>query len=360
MATRRIPGGWPAAMAVLATASLLGAGCSSGDAVDGRSVDATEVFDDCATETSGPAVLIGFDAATGEQQWTRMTGESAFAADAEGLLIALGTSGMTAYDAASGHALWCRPGSASPGPRPAIVDGLMAVTERGRAAAIDLHSGEERWSVPIQSGRSPEIGTDGSSFVYISGGPLRRPQEAPEMPFAVDARLDVHTGEAVEGPPERPWLQQQQGENVVTIEEPPEGGGFNVVVVSDPTGAERWRVSTPFTTDVLLDRDLVVISSLGAGSSRVTAYSVGDGSVLWAADADTPRIFAAGDLVLVDGPGSLTALAHGDGRELWSGRYENPGRGGRYTETGWFEGVAVSSDGGSGAGLLVAAEPYRD
>jgi outer membrane protein assembly factor BamB len=354
---------WPAAMVAAGLALGLGlAGCAtSGSSGSLEDRGPTDDWDDCAAATTGPASVMGLDPATGEERWARLAGDATGVLDAEGLLLVAQTDQLVAYDPSTGAAAWCRPGATGTGPRPAVAGGVLAVMGDGRLAGVDVRTGETRWSVPLTASPSAEIGTDGSNFVVIDGGPLQRPQEDPTLAFAVAARVDAATGAPVEGPATHAWLQQQEGDAVVTIEER-ECPGIDDIVGTDPvTGAERWSVCVPFLGATVLDRSVVFTAGVGQRAARVTARDAVTGAVLWEADAQgIPTIFVTGDLVLVGGRAHLVALSRSDGHELWSADFDTPGRGGTRTEPGYFSAVAVSADGTSAAGLLAASEPYRD
>jgi outer membrane protein assembly factor BamB len=242
-----------------------------------------------------------------------------------------------------------------------VADGLLAVMSEGQLAGVDVRTGATRWSVPLVAAAGAEVGTDGSTFVVISGGPLKRPQEDPTLAFTVAARVDAATGAPVDGPATHAWLQQQEGDAVVTIEER-DCGGIDDVVGSDPvTGAERWSVCVPLMGGAVLDGGVVFTAGVGQRGARVTARDAVTGSVLWEADPQgLPTVFVAGDLVLVGGRAHLIALSRTDGSEVWSADFDTPGKGGTHTEPGYFDAVALSADGSAAAGLLIATEPHRD
>jgi outer membrane protein assembly factor BamB len=176
------------------------------------------------------------------------------------------------------------------------------------------------------------------------------------LAVAVIARLDAVTGDVREGPSEAPWLQQADARTAVTIT-----SDFSEIVVTDPVPrAERWRTSTPFQTSVLLDGDLVLVSSLGVQRTRAVAYSVADGSIVWEAEVPSPSILLSGDLVVSGRADDLVALDRATGRQLWEVHYETPGRPEKYSEAGWVPAISTSSGGETAAGVIVATEPYRD
>lgn len=360
LATRRR---WPAAVAAAGLVLGVGlAGCGpSGTSGSLEDRGPADDWDDCAAATTGPASVMGFDPATGEERWARLAGDARGVIDTEGLLLVAQAGRLVAYDPASGAAVWCRPGATGTGPRPAVAGGLVAVMGDERLAGVDVRTGETRWTVPLTVGPAAEVGTDGVSFVVISGGPLVRPQEDPTLAFSVAARVDAATGAPIDGPATHPWLQQQEGDAVVTIEERDCAGIADVVARDAVTMAERWSVCTPLMGAAVLDGGVVFVAGVGQRGARVTAYDAVTGSVLWEADPQgIPNVFVAGELVLVGGRGHLVALSRTDGHEVWSADFDTPGRGGTRTEPGYFDSVAVSTDGSAAAGLIIASEPHRD
>ncbi len=335
----------------LAGLAVLVTGCGN-DARNSPSV----AFDDCATTTSGPASIVGFDPETGEQRWTRLAGAARFSdIDVAGVLVAFG-SRTIGYDPATGQALWCRAGSRFGSMKPATVEGNFVVITGDAVESVDATTGQTIWSTDVDAPSDAELVSDGSQIVVTSGSILRRPAEAPEMPKAVIARLDARTGAMVDGPDEEPWLEQGDENSAVVITE-----SFNTVVVSDPaTGQERWRVSNPFTTSVILDGDLLFVSRLGSGDSKVTAHAASDGAVVWESTIPGPSVFVSGDIVFSAQQAGLVALDRGSGRLLWDATFDTIGRDERYSEPGWFAAVAVSEDGSAAAGSMIAAEPYND
>jgi outer membrane protein assembly factor BamB len=358
---------WPKAKAMAVVAGVVGlglglAGCgTSGSSGSREARRPTDDRDDCAAASTGPAAVMGFDPATGEERWSRLAGDASGVTDAAGLLLVAQAGQLVAYDPATGAAAWCRPGANVAGPRPAIAGGVLAVVGAGRLEGVDVQTGETRWSVPVDASPGAEIATDGSTFTVIAGGPLKRPQEDPTLAFAVVTRVDALTGAPVDGPPTHAWLQQQEGDAIVTIEERDCPGIDDVVGSDSATGAERWSVCVPLMGAVVLDRGVVFTAGVGQRGSRVTARDAVTGDVVWEADPQgIPTIFVAGDLVLVGGQAHLVALSRFDGSEVWSADFDTPGRGGTRTEPGYFDSVAVSADGTAAAGLIVAAEPHRD
>lgn len=353
---------WSAALLAAGLGLAVLGGCgTSGTSGSPEGRGATDDWDDCASATTGPASVMGFDPTTGEERWARLAGEAGGVIDAEGLLLVAQTGQLVAYDPSTGAAVWCRPGATGTGPRPAVAGDVLAVMGDGQLVGVDVRTGGTRWSVPLVAGPGAEIGTDGSTFVVISGGPLVRPQEDPTLAFSVAARVDAATGVPVQGPATHPWLQQQQGDDVVTIEERDCAGIADVVASDAATGAERWSVCTPLMGAAVLDRGVVFVAGAGQRGARVTAYDAVTGSVVWEADPQgIPNIFVSGDLVVVGGRAHLVALSRTDGHELWSADFDSPGRGGTRTEPGYFDSVAVSADGSAAAGVIIASEPHRD
>ena len=332
-------------------------GCGSGEpdlAAEGSG------FDDCATSTTGPASIVGVDPATGEQRYHRLAGGRGQALAVDGVLVAAGPEGYAGYDPATGQALWCLPAGDGGGPirvsdQPMVVGDLFIRTSGGRAEGVDVHTGQIRWSTPVPSGQGANIEVHGEEVVVLGErvGSWPYPED---MRQAVLIRLDGRTGAPVEGSPDEAWLVQRTSDSTLVILD-----SFDTFVVSDPDGTERWRASTPLTSSIVLDDDLVLVGSVGGRGARVQALSTVDGSTVWEnPDVDGIRLFVEDDTVYVAGRERLVALDRSTGSLRFQASYETQGRGGPTSEPGYFSGLAASPDGTSVAAVLVAAEPHRD
>jgi outer membrane protein assembly factor BamB len=341
--------------AIVGVASVV-TGCGS------DSVDATDspAFDDCASSTEGPASIVGFDPQTGDQRWHRLAGSRGSALDVDGVLVAAGGEGYTGYDPATGLALWCLPVGDGVGPsrisdQPMVVGDLFIRTAGGRAEGVDAHTGQVRWSTPVPSGQGANIEVHGGEVVVLGErvGTWPYPED---MRQVVLARLDGRTGEPVEGLLDEAWLLQRTADTTLVILD-----SFSTFVVSNPDGTERWRSTTPLTHGVVLDDDLVLVASLGDRGARIQALSSVDGTTVWEdPDVNGIRMFVVGDTVYVGGRESLVALDRATGGPRFQASYETLGRGGRFSEPGYFDGLASSPDGTALAGVLLATEPHRD
>jgi outer membrane protein assembly factor BamB len=361
MSTATVRSGRPLLAAAVVALAVSACGGSNGHEADTEATgDAVAAFDDCATAETGPASILGFDPQTGEQRYQRLAGSRTSALSVDGVLVASGGEGVAGYDPATGAALWCLPTGSTGGPYPntdlpLVVDDLFIRTTGGRAEGIDAHTGEVRWSTPVPADQHATIAVRGGQVVVLGErvGSWPFPED---MRQAVLARLDGRTGEPVEGPADEPWLlQRDAGSSLVILE------SMSTFAVSGADGAERWRGSASLMTSVLLDGDLVLVSSVGDRGEQVRALSAADGTTVWeAGDVHGIRMFLAGDTVFVAGRESLVALDRATGEQRFHASYETIGRGGRFTEAGYFDDVAVSADGAGGAGLLVASEPHRD
>jgi outer membrane protein assembly factor BamB len=348
-------GAWVVVVAIVGVASVV-TGCGS------DSVDATDrpAYDDCASSTNGPASIVGIDPETGDQRWHRLAGSRGSALDVDGVLVAAGGEGYAGYDPATGQALWCLPAGDGVGPgrvsdQPMVVDDLFVRTTGGRAEGVDAHTGEVRWSTPVPSGQGANIEVHGGEVVVLGErvGTWPYPED---MRQVVLARLDGRTGEPVEGLSDEAWLLQRTADTTLVILD-----SFSTFVVSDPDGTERWRSTTPLTHGVVLDDDLVLVASLGDRGARIQALSSVDGTTVWEdPDVNGIRMFVVGDTVYVGGRESLVALDRATGATRFEASYETLGRGGRFSEPGYFDGLASSPDGTALAGVLLATEPHRD
>jgi outer membrane protein assembly factor BamB len=342
-------------------------------------------YDDCAAEAGGPGAMLGVEAASGELRWTRLVGSANASISSAGstLLRLEPGGGLTAFDAATGAARWCRDG----GPwdnlqLPASVatgDGFVVVyAPTGELAAVDVATGAQRWSAEAVSehGARVEI-TDGLVLVTAPERNATTRDQPPDTTEPVYGAFDLTTGEPVAygseidrgdgaGPP--PQANAEGLELTTARTATPWEQTFTVTDATNDT--QLWS-RTMHSVGAYLDRGLVLVvdqsGTASPGNPHMTdttliALRAADGTEQWratiAAAAPFPQV--SGDLVLWTVGSQIHAFDRSTGESLWVVDHGSPGRGGDDSESGSFRGFATSDDGTVVAGYIPAEPPYRD
>jgi outer membrane protein assembly factor BamB len=342
-------------------------------------------YDDCAGDAGGPGAILGVDTASGELRWTRLVGSATASIGTAGstLLRVEPGGGLTAFDAATGSARWCRDG----GPwnnlqMPASVatkDGQVVVyAPTGELAALDLATGAERWSAKAVSehGARVEI-TDGLVLVTAPERSATYVGQAPDTTDPLYGAFDLATGASVDFGSE---IDRGDGAGP-----PPQGNdeGFELTtartgtpweqtftVTDTASGTQLWT-RTMRSIGAYLDRDLVLVvdqpGTASPGNPHMTdttliALRAADGTEQWQATipAAAPFPQVSGDFVLWTVGSQIYAFDRSTGTSLWVVDHGSPGRGGDDSESGSFRGFATSDDGTVVAGYIAAEPPYRD
>ncbi len=351
-------------------ASACGGGGAGGDLVDGG----------CGTDPPGPASLVGFDTATGDEAWQRPVGAAEGAATLDGAVVVRGRSVMRGYDSATGALRWCARVSAPSSPdrttEVVTIADQVAILTGADLATFDAVSGAERWRVPIDGS---EAGLIGGPYVWVTD---RGAQPGLRFVFDVDGQaLDQVPlpPPSASAPGFAPAVRQLAGFTLHTESRGGDGAPdpadetrqeLSVRVATD-TG-DAWMAVVPGFVAALAPHPdgvaVVVIDQTGGtgvigdrARSQATAYAAGDGRELWTTPLEgTPSIIhGASDALLVIPDGSsVIALDSATGTEVWSADHGSPGRGGQFSAAGSYR--LFGGDGSVVAGLIVAERPYTD
>lgn len=205
-------------------------------------------------------VAYAMDAGTGEEIWSAEAGNVTFPppALAEGRLVYLHEAGLLVLDATTGQELW-RGGVARIAWSVAVASGVILASTEGESQfgggqlhAVDLETGEERWSFTGDDGvRSLQPVAVAAETVYVSG-----------MTGAFSA-LDLETGEVRWQ--RDPAFAQSLAIVGETLYVPV---GDDLVALDAATGEESWSVE-----DWLGEENYEVRSPLVIMGGRIFVYA---------------------------------------------------------------------------------------
>jgi outer membrane protein assembly factor BamB len=369
----------PGCVVAAVVMGLLAGGCTSPD--DG--------FSDCASDADGPGALVGMDAATGEQRWTRTVGDATVLA-AGGELVRIGNGRVEAFDVTTGEARWCRPDAYSPSSEtPAssattvVADDALVVLSEGEVTVFDLATGELRWATTVPAGTNPSLSvtggrvlvrdaTDMTTATTTSAGSSAGPT------VSVLGLYDLATGAVLHAPVEVPtdeevilgWLASRSGGLIVTSSPAADASQQEVAVRDHATGRQLWTHTMP-SIGAHLDGDLVLVvdqplglAERGTGGTTLVALRAADGTELWRttfdAVAPTPNPGFTDDLVLWTIGTEIRAFDRVTGAHRWTVDHGSPGRGGDTSEPGTYRSFEANDDGSTVGGYIVAVPPQRD
>ena len=298
--------------------------------------------------------VVALDAATGAVRWqvARALGPASMPAIAEGLVIH--TSGA-ADDATvvcrrleDGAVQWETPAGSAVSAPPTVADGVVLVgTSGGRLLALELETGERRWSLDVAGGIETTPAVSGGIAVGTA-------YEGRARESTVHA-VDVASGPGDDGRPL--WRGTSPGpagapavaEGAVHLVT----GQGRVVALDLRTGAERWselgrdlagrsQIPAAGSDLVVADRSHLSLRDRATGVERWT-HPLANGRMLPTGRADSllsssPAV--VGETVLIGGTaGRMSALRLSDGHRVWSAA---------------FGSLPISPVAASGAGVYVA------
>jgi outer membrane protein assembly factor BamB len=205
-------------------------------------------------------------------------------------------------------------------PDAVVVGDTMILDVKVRLIAVDLSSGAELWSQPLDGQRAhPPVVADGTAVTVTSDG-----DGAAVVAFDLadgEPRWRRATGAAAlrSGP--------VLGDGVVLVGDPP--AAFDI-----DTGEPLWTstIGDPAGLPVVVDGVLVVTTYVDeAASGRLAGIDTATGAVLWERETvgdghgPTSRLVAAGDVVaLTSLSGPVIGIDPATGAELWRQRLPGP------------------------------------
>jgi len=247
--------------------------------------------------------IVGYDAATGRQQWTLPVpaGDVACAVSAETAagtgLIGFGTAGgacdhVLAVDLRTGQQLWSRQVAAGwkgdQGTGFVAVGGDAAVVvTAGGVLGYGLRTGAPRWTLLVPGGCSGQTvaaaprsgvmlaacgrGFDVIDFDLASGRQVwstRVAEPAPDYQFAILSAAPVVVGDVLPGAP--------SADHVLVL------GAGGTVVSTIPAGGLDTSSYRGFGPEVVVSGGLLAgVTSSSGGHADVVAYRLSDGRRLW-------------------------------------------------------------------------------
>ena len=279
--------------------------------VDGRLIAAND---------SG--LLVAVDAHTGATAWEFRAGANAFrgsAASADGLVFAVDLGGtLHAVELLTGEERWSKPIRSQDGQRPIIADGLLYIGSIDRVVAFDPLTGDERWSWQGPTGLEVSIGavSDGVAYLMATDGKL----------YAVSI-ADASTLWSL------PTISGSLGYPTVdgnTIYEGTFPGGGNqpngvTYAIDRSTGSPRWQFRAPSGHQAIPGptRDGIVYVNTELDGIYALRDEGPRFSVVWHDDSPTswqPMALVGDILYQARADGSLAAYAIGNGDLVWATR----------------------------------------
>jgi outer membrane protein assembly factor BamB len=267
----------------------------------------------------GPAAVYGIDLSTGQERWTlaRTEGPSTTpaVANVKGTAVLLFTEGSSSSDAklravelADRTPAWASPldlGEQSHSGVTVAGGTAFVGDDAGHVVAVDLATGEERWSASLNDGvQGPLTVVDGTVYTV------------PQGRLAIGAAA-TPTVTPTPSPSPSPSGQVIGEENRLSL-----------VALSASSGEPSWVVPLPvgtfFTSLPIAVGDSVYVAvSDGAFNGELLAFDAADGAVRWVHRGvgpvwQTSSPTAAGGAVYVaDGRGGVWGFDPADGRRLF-------------------------------------------
>ena len=291
------------------------------------------------TTTDGE--LIGLNPQTGSVQWRTATSEGALSSptiDNDLVVFGSRTGVVHAVSLADGSPRWTGDVGSPVLGAPAGVDtGVLVIGEDGGFSVFNPETGDSRLQTRVDGQIRRSAAIKGTvAFVPTEPGRL--------------AAVDVLTGQvrwstdlAPTGGVGTPAVSDRLVYAASGLDAANEGDRA-VVALSVDTGEVEWRYASPsgarvYTPAVSDDRVFVV-----GEDSQVTALDASNGQKQWSVVADGPvealPILAGGVLVVATNGGSLAAYDTVEGRRLWSAPIE----GVPYSPTALGELIVVATD----------------
>ena len=276
-----------------------------------------------------PDELLAFSQETGQQHWqTAATHPSVAVAEGVFFLWTPGTEpelrvfGLDAYQPIwETEDIWRMPtavdGTAY------LSEGDTSDAETGESAdtggvhAVDLQTGEPRWSVAVPGPeRLVDVGAD-TAYVWFT-------EDSADQSRGVSAVAVADGSERWHTPTDRPWGPTTlAGDTLVVGSDDAADGGGRVLGLDATDGDERWTFTAAGDATSAFPRlasdDHVVVSSEGSEASQTTMIDAASGDVRWRKDnVDVPYALADGLVFLVSAEGVVTAVDVADGTERWT------------------------------------------
>ena len=282
------------------------------------SPDGATVYMTAETEAlhGPPVITVAYNARTGRQLWASGQPKgtvSGLAVSPDGTTLYLtgnfAQSEFTviAYAAATGKQRWLRDLTGKPGYAESVAvspDGktVYATGSAGSSALTVAYgtAGTLKWAArykdPYGFSAGSQIGVAPSGdAVYVAGKAANKNRHVDVATFAYRAAtgsrmwLDRHDARITTGLLPAPDIAVTPGGQTVILTVPVQGGAsYDIAAYDSSTGGTQWAKPAPSSSGMASG---LVINPAGdtmfIGGNRTTAYSVADGTMLWATSYDS-------------------------------------------------------------------------
>jgi len=252
-------------------------------------------------------------------------------------------SKLAALDATTGMARWRMDYGAAFGPM-VLQGGMIAVAAGDSVLGLDLGSGIQRWSVPIQ----PRLLTAAGDVVLVAERETIRAIDLASgtQPWQATSTTDpVAAGDTALFMDGR-TLRAVAADDTLYFTTQSASGTYVFHAFDPATQKDRWSRPLDSSSRVApIVMGTLVATASNSSAETLVALSRGTGTVAWSARADSVPVqpVLKGNVLYVagQGPNRIYAFEAGTGAVLWSGRL-----------WGWPMGMALTEDGM----LLVSAD----
>jgi outer membrane protein assembly factor BamB len=370
---------------VIVLVSLMAlASCGVGDA---RSSGASS---GCGASSGRPGALTTFEPSTGDEIWTKCIGASQVVAATDTTAVVYDEAGsFQSIDLATGALGWrvnlphpneppiVRTSSSPSVLRAGSVLVALMNSNPNRIVGLDAATGRQLWEVATPTdARMPILELVDDDLLIVRDNVVQAVPRGVEPSFnrPILMYLEPATGEPAEPAVIAPSTTQSNEFGELRVEQVIDDNAQRLVLFGRRTpGPLLWSKEVPGMVARLVGRQILVIDQTGGTGvygpstgmtvdTRVTAYDLITGEQGWqiALPGTPQQVFpVSGGIAVADGS-EVRLLDPATGATLWTADHGSPGRGGEFSEPGFYREFIGGGEGTPIAGLIVAEKPYRD